>query len=88
MQEMLRGNFTRVGQGGVRTVFLVEYEGRKLAVKTLNDKKRLAKHVREVATLNAVSTCVNCAGICEQGVDRSAGLTRVGLSRVSRVGES
>lgn len=55
LQEMLGGNYTRVGNGGVRTVFLAEYEGRKLAVKTLNDKKRLAQHHREVVTLDAVS---------------------------------
>ena len=56
-QEMWGGNFTWVGYGGVRTVFLVEYGGRKLAVKTLNNTKRLAQHKRELATLNAVSLC-------------------------------
>lgn len=52
---MVSGNFTRVGHGGVRTVFLVEYGGRRLAVKRLNHMKHQAKHNREVATLNAVS---------------------------------
>lgn len=51
---MFAGNTTLVGNGGVRTVFLVEYGGKKLAVKPLNDMKRLAQHHREVVTLNAV----------------------------------
>lgn len=61
---MLGGNPTLVGKGGVRTVFLAEYGGRTVAVKTLNDIERLKQHKREVVALDAVSVQNNRALLC------------------------
>lgn len=52
---------TLIGEGWIRTVYLAEYGGRKVAVKTLrhmdnltSQKKHLKMHMREVLTLDAV----------------------------------
>lgn len=59
---MLEGKKTLVGSGSVRDVFLVEYEGQTVVVKSLRrnddlkvDKHRLVMNKREVLTLDAVS---------------------------------
>lgn len=63
---MLAGDdLTLIGGGKFRDVYLVEYEGRQLVVKTLRHVDELAKqkvhlsmHRREVLTLDAVSGVV------------------------------
>lgn len=59
---MLQGNKTLVGSGRVRDVFLVEYEEKMMAIKTLrgtgdlkSQRMALDRHNREVRTLSAVS---------------------------------
>lgn len=59
---MLEGKKTLVGSGSVRDVFLVEYKGRTVVVKSLRgmgdpnvEHHRLVMHKREVLTLDAVS---------------------------------
>lgn len=59
---MMAGNKTLVGNGRVRDVYLVEYEGKKVALKTLRNmddtrsqRVHLDKHKREILTLDAVS---------------------------------
>lgn len=61
-QAMLKGPKTLVGNGKVRDVFLVEYEGKTVVVKTLRHmntlrsaKKHLERHVVEVLSLDVVS---------------------------------
>ncbi len=63
---------TLIGGGTLRDVFLVEYEGRQLALKSLRhvdelarQKVHLSMHRREVLTLDAVSGAVFFAsGLC------------------------
>lgn len=62
VQIMLRGNRTFVGNGHVRNVYLVEYEGRRVVVKTLRttddlkeQRASLKRHKWEMLTLDSVS---------------------------------
>lgn len=72
---MLKGyDLTMIGSGKLRDVYLVEYEGRQLAVKTLRhvneltrQKVHLSMHRREVLTLDAVSR----AALFATGLHRS-----------------
>jgi len=78
---MLAGDdATLIGGGKLRDVFLVEYEGRQLAVKTLKhvdemarQKVHLSMHRREVLTLDAVSGVV----LPTLGQDSAIHLSRV-----------
>ncbi|CAN0318902.1 unnamed protein product [Ectocarpus sp. 6 AP-2014] len=74
-QSMLAGNITLVGNGRVRDVYLVEYEGRKVALKTLRNmddsrsqRVHLEKHKREILTLDAMRghrNIVGMLGLCD-----------------------
>ncbi|CAM9401003.1 unnamed protein product [Ectocarpus fasciculatus] len=71
---MLEGKKTLVGSGTVRDVFLVEYEGRAVVVKSLRgmgdpkvEKYRLLMHKQEVLTLDALRgnrNIVGMLGVC------------------------
>ncbi|CAN0242297.1 unnamed protein product [Ectocarpus sp. 12 AP-2014] len=71
---MLEGKKTLVGSGSVRDVFLVEYEGQNVVVKSLRtkndpkaEKHRLVMHKREVLTLDALRgnrNIVGMLGVC------------------------
>lgn len=55
---MLTGHKTLVGSGSVRDVWLVEYNGRTVVVKTLRhmeDQRHRDMHTREMLTMDAVS---------------------------------
>lgn len=52
---MLENNPRFVGEGRVRKVSLVEYEGRTVAVKELKDRGNLRLHRLEVVTMDTVS---------------------------------
>lgn len=61
-QSMLAGEKTLIGQGRVRDVWLLDYDGRTVVVKTLRDvgeaknqKGHFYRHVKEVLILDAVS---------------------------------
>ncbi|CAM9157974.1 unnamed protein product, partial [Ectocarpus fasciculatus] len=72
---ILAGNKTLVGSGRVRDVYLVEYGGRKVALKTLRDmdenksqQAHLDKHRREILTLDAMrghQNIVPMLGLCD-----------------------
>ncbi|CAN0149692.1 unnamed protein product, partial [Ectocarpus sp. 12 AP-2014] len=74
-QSMLAGNKTLVGNGRVRDVYLVEYEGRKVALKTLRNMEdtrsqrvHLEKHKREILTLDVMRghrNIVGMLGLCD-----------------------
>lgn len=58
MQHMLKGSKALIGSGGVRDVWLVEYRGRSVVVKTLrymDDPSFRSMHKREMLTMDAVS---------------------------------
>ncbi|CBJ32471.1 similar to TAK1 (TGF-beta-activated kinase) [Ectocarpus siliculosus] len=71
---MLEGKKTLVGSGSVRDVFLVEYEGQTVVVKSLRrkddpnvEKHRLVMHKLEVLTLDALRgnrNIVGMLGVC------------------------
>lgn len=61
LQNMVRRGYNLLGSGMVRDVYLVEYEGQALVVKTLRNVDELRKqkmyltmHKREVLTMDAV----------------------------------
>ncbi|CAM9722239.1 unnamed protein product [Ectocarpus fasciculatus] len=78
IEEMLRGDMTLIGTGRIRTVYMVEYAGETVVVKTLQhveelrrQKAHLSMHRREVLTLDALRGqpyIVGMLGLCQTTV--------------------
>eukprot|EP00752_Nemacystus_decipiens_P018202 g16331.t1 len=74
IEYMLTGPKTLVGSGSVRDVWLVEYQGRQVAVKTLRhikDQRHRDMHTREMLTMDVLRqerNVIGMVGVCKSTV--------------------